>query len=679
MHSDLWGPSRIATIGGRRYYISFTDDKTRFSTLYLLRHKSEAFDSFKAIEAYLERHHNARIRFFNTDRGGEYLSEEFKSYLDAHGIEYKLSVHDTHEEAGVSEQLNRTIMEKVRAMLIDSGLPHFLWGEAALHATWLKNRTATKALDGRTPFEALNGVPPDMRGVPIWGSKVWVHDTSDGKLGERAKCGHWVGFDAQSKGSRIYWPGKRSITVERSIRFTDPGFPLADALDDTAELEGVEESSDNADAPQRKLTQSPELLDDDLPPSEAEALPQVVADLPPAPPAVLPPVVDLLPAPPAALLPAPLAAVPPVIPLPAEEASAPRRSMRARTQAMPSAAPLPTIQELCEAADDQAVEDLLVEEIDGMAMAVQMAEVEGLDPRSLAEAKRRPEWPRWEEAMAEELCALEAHETWRLEKPPPGANIISCRWVFHAKKDASGNVYRYRARLVARGFSQVPGVDFFDTYAPVAKTASIRVALAFAARHDFEVHQVDVKSAYLNGEFEDNEVIWMAVPPGSNLTNDKTLVLRLLRPLYGLKQSARHWHKKLLHVLCEKLRMAQSDVDQAVFYRAEGTDLIVIVVHVDDLTVVTATVALVVEVKAKLREAFDISDKGEIHFILGFAVLRDRSNRRLSLSQTAYIESIVRRFGLEDAKPVSTPMDPHIALTSAQSPSTPAEIGAMRD
>ncbi|OJT15351.1 Retrovirus-related Pol polyprotein from transposon TNT 1-94, partial [Trametes pubescens] len=210
-------------------------------------------------------------------------------------------------------------------------------------------------------------------------------------------------------------------------------------------------------------------------------------------------------------------------------------------------------------------------------------------------------------------------------------------------------------------------------------TASIRVALAFAARHDFEVHQVDVKSAYLNGEFEDNEVIWMAVPPGSNLTNDKTLVLRLLRPLYGLKQSARHWHKKLLHVLCEKLRMAQSDVDQAVFYRAEGTDLIVIVVHVDDLTVVTATVALVVEVKAKLREAFDISDKGEIHFILGFAVLRDRSNRRLSLSQTAYIESIVRRFGLEDAKPVSTPMDPHIALTSAQSPSTPAEIGAMRD
>lgn len=329
--------------------------------------------------------------------------------------------------------------------------------------------------------------------------------------------------------------------------------------------------------------------------------------------------------------------------------------------------------------DARAVEDLLIEEIGGAAMAAHMAEVEGLDPRSLAEAKQRPEWPRWEEAMEEELNALEVHGTWRLEKPPPGANVVSCRWVFHAKKDASGNVYRYRARLVARGFSQIPGVDFFDMYAPVAKTASIRIALAFAARHDFEVHQVDVKSAYLNGEFEDNEVIWMALPPGSKLTNDKTLALRLLRPLYGLKQSARHWHKKLLRVLREKLNMSQSDVDQAVFFRVKGTDLIVIVVHVDDLTVVAATVALIVEVKAKLREAFDISDEGEIHWILGFSVERDRANRRLSLSQTAYIESIVRRFGLEDAKPISTPMDPHIALSTSQSPSTPSDIGAMRD
>ncbi|KAI0323243.1 copia protein, partial [Cubamyces sp. BRFM 1775] len=91
-------------------------------------------------------------------------------------------------------------------MLFTSGLPPSLWGEAVLHAVWLKNRAATKALNGQTPFEAVTGSPPDMRGVPIWGSQVWVHDTTGGKLGDRAKCGHWVGFDAQSQGSRVYWP-----------------------------------------------------------------------------------------------------------------------------------------------------------------------------------------------------------------------------------------------------------------------------------------------------------------------------------------------------------------------------------------------------------------------------------------------------------------------------------------
>ncbi|OJT04896.1 Retrovirus-related Pol polyprotein from transposon TNT 1-94, partial [Trametes pubescens] len=617
IHSDTWGPARVVTIGGRKYYISFTDDKTRFSTLYLLRSKSEAFDSFKAFEAWLERHHGARICFLNIDRGGEYLSNEFKDYLEQHGIEYKLSVHDTSEEAGVSERLNRTLMEKVRAMLITSGLPRFLWGEAALHATWLKNRSPTKALGGRTPFEAVTGKPPDMRGLPVWGSKVWVHDTSDGKLGERARCGRWVGFDPQSQGSRIYWPSKHTITVERNLRFTDPGLP-GDLSDDPVELEGVDESSTDAGDVQDKPAEPSEPLEDDFAPSTVDHSAPLAAELPAAP------------EPPA------------LAPAPHDDLPMPRRSTRTRTQAAPPAAPLPTLQEKREADDARAVEDLLIEEIGGTAMAAQMAEVEGLDPRSLAEAKRRPEWPRWEEAMEEELTALEAHRTWRLEKPPPGANVVSCRWVFHAKKDASGNVYRYRARLVARGFSQIPGVDFFDTYAPVAKTASIRIALAFAARHDFEVHQVDVKSAYLNGEFEDNEVIWMALPPGSKMTNDKSLALRLLRPLYGLKQSARHWHKKLLRVLREKLNMSQSDVDQAVFFRVKDADLIVIVVHVDDLTVVAATIALIVEVKAKLREAFDISDEGEIHWILAVGSLMYASLG--TRPDITYAVSILSRF-----------------------------------
>lgn len=208
--------------------------------------------------------------------------------------------------------------------------------------------------------------------------------------------------------------------------------------------------------------------------------------------------------------------------------------------------------------------------------------------------------------------------------------------------------------------------------------ASIRTILALAARYDLDIHQVDIKSVYLNGEFEQNEVIYMALPPGLELTKDKTLALHLLRPLYGLCQSARHWHKKLRAVLQKRLRMTACDVDQAVFFRAENGQLIAMGVHVDDLTI-AASVGLMDEVKTNLKKDFEITDEGPIHWILGFAVEHDRDARTLSLSQLSYIESILRCFNLEDARPVSMPMDPHIQLSMAQSPQTASEAAKMRN
>lgn len=322
---------------------------------------------------------------------------------------------------------------------------------------------------------------------------------------------------------------------------------------------------------------------------------------------------------------------------------------------------------------------VLEEEVDGIAMAAKMSDAHGLEPRTINEAKRSPNWPQWQEAIEAERFALESHGTWRLEEPPSGTNVVGCRWVFVVKRDASGAINRYRARLVAQGFSQIPGVDFFDTYAPVAKLASARTVLAFAARYDFEIHQVDVKSAYLNGEFEENEVIYMRLPPGLNLTSNPRLALRLLKPLYGLRQSARHWYRKFWKILRELLRMKQCDVDQAVFFRVEGKDLIIIVTHVDDLTIVTSTVTLMNEVKTQLQKELKITDLGELHWILGIAVKRDRAARTISLSQKAYINSIIQRYGFENLKPLAMPMDPSAKLSSSQSPQTAEEFALMRD
>ena len=656
------GTLAVETLGGKKYYISYTDDAFRWSTVFLLRLKSEAFETYQTFFAWVKTQLGVTIECLHSDRGGEYMDTEFVNFLEQNGTNWKLTVHDTPEENGVSERLNRTLMEKVRALLVASGLPLFLWGEALFHAVWLKNRTSTKALGGKTPFEALHKEVPDLQDLPEWGCNVWVHDRKTGKIATRAKAARWVGYDAHSNGHRIYWPEKRSVTVERNVRFSTVGLPVV--VVDDVELEGEGETT---------------VVDPD---PDMPAM--VKPDKPESPPPEL--IVPNLPAPPAdaLLAPAPEPQIPPKRPSRARKPSRYVRDVlegrgsadnRASKPALPAGVQAPTA--IIEADDPADEQGELGEVISAIAMAVVMADARSLEPRNVPEAMRSPAWPKWKEAMEEEHTALAAHRTWKLEKPPPGANIVGCRWVFRLKQDASGAIVRYRARLVAQGYSQVPGVDFFDTYAPVANLASIRVVLALAARNDFEIHQIDIKSAYLNGEFEKNEVIYMKLPPGLDLTQDRSLVLRLLRPLYGLRQSGRHWYRKLWQILRDALRMRRCEVDQAVFYRVEGAAVIVIVAHVDDLTIVTSSSALMGEVKSKLSKSLKITDLGEIHWILGISVHRDRPHRTLALGQEAYVEAILQRFGFGQIRPLSMPMDPNVTLTTAQSPQTPEEAAEM--
>jgi hypothetical protein len=279
------------------------------------------------------------------------------------------------------------------------------------------------------------------------------------------------------------------------------------------------------------------------------------------------------------------------------------------------------------------------------------ADSEVLELRSLAEAKRRPDWPLWEKAIEEELGTLKAAKTWRLEHAPPGANVIGSKWVFKAKKDASGRVVRYKARLVAQGFSQIGGVDYDDTYAPVAKLASSRLLIAMANRNHLELHQIDIKGAYLNGELTEDEVLYMQHPPGYKDPTVGTCVLRLQKALYGLKQAGRRWYQKFKSILAE-LGLEQCKVDQAVFYRAGANKhaLLVVAVHVDDCTIAARTRHIIIEFIDGLKKHLDVTDLVELHWMLGIEVKRDREAKLIHLSQLSYIDSILRRFGFEDLK-----------------------------
>jgi len=155
VHTDLWGPSPVQTGGHSRYYASFTDNYTRFTKLYLLKAKSDTFDSYQVFESWLVTQFNTKVKRLHSDCGGEYLSAEFTRHLKLKGTECRVTVHDTPEHNGIAERLNRTLVERVRAMMHASNLPKSLWGEAVMHATWVKNHTLTRHLGKKTPYEML--------------------------------------------------------------------------------------------------------------------------------------------------------------------------------------------------------------------------------------------------------------------------------------------------------------------------------------------------------------------------------------------------------------------------------------------------------------------------------------------------------------------------------------------
>jgi hypothetical protein len=219
VHTDLWGPSQVQTPSGKTYYVSFTDDHTRYTCLYLLALKSDTFESHKTYEAWLKTQYKVQVKRLRSDCGGEYLSDEFTQYLRAQGTIRKLTTHDTPQHNDIAERLNRTLAECVCAVMHVSGLPKNLWGEGIKHVVYVKNRSIMRSLEGKTPYEMLMGKKPHLGDLPICSTKVWVHDPTGPKLDMCARVGRWISFDAESGAHRIYFKDRRNIAVECNVMF----------------------------------------------------------------------------------------------------------------------------------------------------------------------------------------------------------------------------------------------------------------------------------------------------------------------------------------------------------------------------------------------------------------------------------------------------------------------------
>ena len=275
------------------------------------------------------------------------------------------------------------------------------------------------------------------------------------------------------------------------------------------------------------------------------------------------------------------------------------------------------------------------------------------------------------------MDTLQKAGTWATVPWPRDKNIVGSKWVFRVKRKADGSIDKYKARLIAKGFTQVYGVDYFDTYSPVAKLSSIRLILALAACHDWEVESFDFNGAYLNGELSDEEEIFMQEPPGYETKEGGPSIKRLLKSLYGLKQAGRKWYEVLRRTLTD-LAFRVSNADPGVFHARIGEHALILAVHVDDCIMTGGSIKLIRDYKRKLNEQHALTDLGPIHWLLGIKISRNRAARTISLSQTAYIKSIVNRFSLTDAKLVNTPMIPGAVYSKQDAPSGPAEAVRMK-
>ena len=650
VHTDVAGPFSGKSYGGCRYFVTFIDDATCFIALMLMKEKSDVFDCFREFRVWAEKQCGAQIGTLRCDGGGEYATSEFDAYRRQHAILFQHTAAYSPQQNGVAERANRTIKEAMRSMLSAADLGKPYWGMAAQTAAYLRNRSPSKRLHKATPFEAWTGVKPDLSILRVFGCKAHAlvtgpRDTLSPKTVQLVM----VGYDAHVKGGlRLFNPKTKTVVVRRVSEVWCEEPPAHSLVIPSGTTNPVGSSPPD----------SPPLYDEDA--WEFNLHPQPV-DRPTSPPA---PAVSGSSGRSTRSNPSP-----PLIitgPLNPEVAKLTDHMQPSGTgKDIPSALHHATLSTAACAPERSPCHHCLSAVLDPAptAPATYKAAVSGADSEE------------WLHAMAEELASIAEANTWTLTTLPADRVAIGCRWVFNVKRRADGRVDRYKARLVAKGYSQKEGIDFTETFAPVARMSSLRALVAIVAAEDLELHQMDVKTAFLNGDL--TEDIYMEQPPGFVAPNQEHLVCKLNKSLYGLKQAGRSWNKKIDSTLIN-LGFTPLATDNCVYMQRNGQDSVYLLLYVDDLLLACRSLSALIAVKEQLSRLFSMKDIGEAEYVLGIQISRDRASRSLSLSQAQYVRGVVERFNMAHANPEWTPCVVKQDLRRATSPATPAEYEQMR-
>ena len=434
VHSDVCGKISEKSLSGGEYFLTFTDDHSRYVWVYILKQKSEVFSKFCEWKAMVEKTYGRYLKAIRTDNGGEFTSHEFEEFLRKNGVRHELTVPKCPQQ---NERLNRTLMEMVRCMLSWSDLPQRFWAEAINTAVYLRNRCPTKSVPGMTPYEALTNNKPSVDNLRVFGCAAHSYIPSDErqKLDSKSRKCVFMGYADNRKGYRLYDMEKQKIIYSRDVTFNEMvrGYNNKEAQ---SPYPCVRIESENSEEEEHEVFDNNEDLMNE---EEMEVNDRSEQEV--------------------------------------------RRSTRERRSP-----------------------DTWIHLSD-----------HGSQPTSVSEALSGPAKEKWISAMDAEYQSLICNNVWDLVELPKDARIVNCKWIFKQKIGATGLPERYKARLVAQGYSQVPGIDYEETFAPVVRFESIRTVIALAAQQSLKLHQMDVKTAFLNGELK--ESVYMKQPEGARQGN----------------------------------------------------------------------------------------------------------------------------------------------------------------
>jgi hypothetical protein len=617
VHVDLVGP-KPSTLKGERYCLTIVDDHSRYGFSVLLHTKEQAKHRIMEWIANKEKQTGKKVQQVHGDRGGEFLNELLLQHFRSTGVSYSFSNPHSPEQNGVAEARNKATGRILRTLLLQSEAPRSLWGYAIQHATHLNNLFPHGLLEGRTPYEVWHGTKPSMRRLRVWGCTGHVlmnageRRQSGGKLGPVTKPCVLVGLNPLGPGWLLL-DGATNREVPSSDVVFHEDVPFYRRRADRAKeapLQWFSFDDELAAAPQQQSLQPA----DHAPAEGAAQVPSTAPDILPQQQQQQQPEHEAVEAPP----------------------FEPRRSARLQgiepDNLPPSnikwAATLHTPPEL-PARAHALIQSIVCGESGDKKVELPV-------PGTWQDALGGAQSEEWMESMVREYQGI--LNTGTLEAVPRAhaKNVVKCKWVYRIKRRPDGQPH-FKSRLVAKGYSQKQGVDFFETWAPTARHTTARVFLHLAAVGDMAIHAMDVDQAFLQGDLE--EEIFMEPAPGISNTLAANQVWRLKKPLYGLKQAPRQWQTKLKVVLTQ-LGLKPSHSDPSL-YTGTGPTGMWLLVYVDDLLMACKESTDLASFKASLQQHFPMKDLGVVTSYLGMEVNRNRGTRQLFLSQARYIQDLL--------------------------------------